>query len=113
MPPINVEVAHLHSPPAGLAHHGEGFGQNLVQSRALGRLFGVRVGDAFEPGRNPLPEFNGLGAQLLVGKLFRIFFEGVDGGHNRHQPLDHPLVRSTKNFGQGFIKKHRDLRLPV
>jgi hypothetical protein len=110
---LHVEVAHLHGPPPSLADHREGFGQNLVQSRALGRLFGVRVRDAFELGRNPLPELHGPGAQLLVRKLLRIFFEGVDGGYNRHQPLDHPLVRSAKNFGQGFIKKHRDLRLPV
>jgi hypothetical protein len=33
---LHVEVAHLHRAPAGLADHGEGLGQNLVERGALG-----------------------------------------------------------------------------
>ncbi len=39
---LHVEVAHLHGAPAGLADHGEGFGQNLVEGFALGGLDGRR-----------------------------------------------------------------------
>jgi hypothetical protein len=87
---LHVEVAHLHRAPAGLAHHRKGLGQNLVQRLPLGRLLLrprsatsrarlpplARSSSGFSmpfsrsaPARNPRPELDRLGPQLLVGKL--------------------------------------------
>jgi hypothetical protein len=80
---LHIEVTHLHGAPAGLAHHGEGLGQNLVESRTLGGLQLVGIRNAFDLLSNPSPEFNGLGAQLLIRKQFGDLFEVVDLRHHR------------------------------
>ena len=81
---LYVEVTHLDRAPAGLAHHCEDLGKNLVQGLALGRLHRLGVSDSFEPGRNPLPELDGFGPQLVVGKPFGVLFQSVDRRHHRH-----------------------------
>jgi hypothetical protein len=50
---LDVVVPLAQHPLGGLAHHGEGFVQQLVEGLALGQAFA---------------EFDGLGAQLLVGE---------------------------------------------
>jgi hypothetical protein len=53
---LHVEVAHLHDALGGLAHHGEGFGQQRVQRLA----------------RPPALELLRLAAQCLVVELFEL-----------------------------------------
>jgi acylphosphatase len=60
---LHVEVAHVDHAAAGLAAHGEGLGQDAVQAFA--------IGDA-------LPEFYGLGAQLVVALFAQVGLELAD-----------------------------------
>ncbi len=67
---LHVEVAHLHGAPAGLADHGKGLRQQLVQGCVFGCFRSpLRVGDSFELGRDPCPELDCLVAQLLIVQL--------------------------------------------
>ena len=65
---LNVEVAHLQSPPAGLADQGEGLGDQRLQ----GLTAGV-----------PAAELFGLGLERFLG-------EGLGLGLQRVDPLDDP-----------------------
>ena len=134
---LHVEVPHLHRAPSRLAHHRKRLGENLVQSLPLGRsllnrpllgslprlsllplrpqLLGALkpLQPLLNPLRNPSPELDRLGPQLLIRELLRGRLQIVDLGHQRPEPLEDALVRSTKNFRKNFIEKHRCLRLPV
>ncbi len=59
-----VEVAHVQNAPAGLAHDGERFHQQVVERRSLGQFFF---------------EFDGFGGQVDVGKLLHLRLERIDG----------------------------------
>ena len=63
---LHIEVAHVHGTPAGHAHYGKGFGQQLLQGGALGGLDLFRVLEAFKFGGDARAEFGGFGAQLFV-----------------------------------------------
>ncbi len=47
-----------------------------------------------------------LGAELLVGELFRLRLEGVDGGNHGQHALDGAVVGGAEDFGEGFIEEH-------
>ena len=96
---LHVKVPHLQYPPASLAHHREGFGQNLVQHHFFFRyaLFGVV--DAIQPRGDAGAEFQRLGAQLVVRQSLhgRLERPGLFD-HGRH-PLDHAFVTGSENLG--------------
>ncbi len=105
---LHVEVAHLHGAPAGLAHHGEGLGQNLIERFVLGLLDLFGVGDAFEARGDARAEFGRFGPQLLVGELLRLRLKRIDGAHDRQQALDDALVCGAKDLGKCCIEKHAE-----
>ncbi len=95
---LDVEVTHLDGALAGLADHGEGFGQDggeggLFSSNAL-----VCVVDAFDGGGNAVAELGGLGAEGLVGECLNGRLEVVDLLHDRHEALDGAFVAGTKDL---------------
>jgi len=92
---LHVEVAHIEEAAAGFADHGEGFDEQVVEGRALGQFF---------------LEFDGLGGQVDVGKLLDVRLEVVDGGDDRLNGLDFPLVFGAKNLGQNSVD-HREVSL--
>ena len=96
---LHVEVPHLHRAPARLAHHRESLGQNLVERVLLRLLDLVRVGNAFEPRRNPRFELGRLGLQLFIRELLDLRLHRTDFNHDRSKPLEQPLIRRAKNFG--------------
>jgi len=69
---LDIELAHAQGAAAGLADHGEGFGQDGVQ---LGT-----PGQATELGR--------LGAELFVRQGFELRFETIDGFDDGLERLD-------------------------
>ncbi len=85
-------MAHAHDALAGLAGHGKGFRQQLIEGLALGQA---------------LAELRGLGAQLLVGKRQHLLFERIDGFHRLEHAFDFPLVLAAKEFFQER-RKHID-----
>ena len=60
---LNIVVAHAEHPARGLAAHGEGLGQHLLEGFAL---------------LVALLEFVGLGRQLLVGEGLHLRLQGID-----------------------------------
>jgi hypothetical protein len=80
---LHVEVAHAEHPLAGLAHDCEGFGQQVVQGRAL-RVAGT--------------EFLGFGRQLRIGERGDLGFEPVDLGYQLAILLKQPVVAATYEF---------------
>ncbi len=58
-----IEVAHVQNAPAGLAHDGERFHQQVVERGSLGQFFF---------------EFDGFGGEVDVGKLLDLRLERVD-----------------------------------
>ena len=60
---LDVEVAHAHRAPRGLAHDREGLGQQLVERLAVAGALAQRVG---------------LGAQLVVVEQLELGLPGVD-----------------------------------
>ena len=59
---LHVKMPHLQYPAAGLAHHGEGLGQNLVQHHFFFRDAFFGVVDAFQAGGDAGAELQGFGA---------------------------------------------------
>ena len=70
----------------GLAHGGEGLGHELVE-----RLAGLVAG----------AQLRRLAAELLVGQLRVVLFEGVDGLHDLLQPLEDASLSGAEQFLQG------------
>ncbi len=96
---LHVEVAHLHHALGALAHHGKGFGQQVVKRRTLGHA---------------LLEFLGLGPQLLVAELFVLRLHGVDTRRLLTVLLEQPVVAAAENFGEkvgGHANKSRCHRI--
>ncbi|MNE52183.1 hypothetical protein D3C80_1468440 [compost metagenome] len=82
---LDVEVAHAHHPLAGLAGHGKGFRQQLVEGFALGQ---ARL------------ELFGLAPELLVAQRDHLLFQGVDRLDSLGHALDFTLVLASKEFLQ-------------
>ncbi|MNT47694.1 hypothetical protein D3C72_1844290 [compost metagenome] len=78
-------MAHLHDALAGLAHGGEGFGQQVVERLALG---------------DAVLEFLRLGAQRVVAELFEFGFERIDARHRLAILLEEPVVATAEDLGQ-------------
>src|ERR1700674_1093898 len=85
---LHVEGAHVEGAPGGLAGHGEGRDQKIVEGFA-----------GFEP---PLA-FLGLGAQLGVGEGLGLGLQVVDGLDQRQQLLDVAFVLAAEDLGQGPV----------
>ncbi|MDT4824207.1 hypothetical protein FQZ97_574510 [compost metagenome] len=80
---LHIEVAHAEHPLAGLAHDGEGFGQQVVQGCALS-VAGT--------------EFLGFGRQLLIGERGDLGLEPVDLGYQLAILLKQPVVAAAYEF---------------
>jgi len=87
---LHVEMAQAKRPAGGLAHHGEGFGQQVGQGGALGQA-GAELG--------------GLGLQRRVGQCFHGGFQRVDLGHAALVRLQRALVGGTED-GAGDGSEH-------
>jgi hypothetical protein len=80
---LHVEVPHPKHALAGLAHHAEGLGQQIVERRAPGQT---------------LAELGGLGRERLIRELRQFGFERVDARHRLHQGFDQPLVAAAEEL---------------
>ena len=80
---LRIEVTHAEHPLAGLAHDGEGFGQQVVERRALG-MAGT--------------EFRGLGRQLRIGERGDLGLQPIDLGYQLAILLKQPVVAATYEF---------------
>ena len=74
------------------ANDGERLAQQIVERLAL---------------LEPLAEFDGLAAQLLVGERLDRRFECTDVRDDRPQALELTLVGRAEDFREGFIDDHR------
>ena len=74
---------------SGLADHGEGLGQQVVERLAVGEA---------------RAELGGLAAQLLVAERLDRRFEGVDVGDARTQPLQFTVVLRADDLGEELTK---------
>ena len=81
-------MAHVEDAAAGLADHGEGFDQEVVERGALG---------------DSLFEFNGFSGQVDIGKLAKLRFQGVDRRHRGQHAFDFAFVFGSEDFGQNGI----------
>jgi hypothetical protein len=70
-------VAHVHGTPAGHAHYGKGFGQQLFQGGALGGLDLFRVLEAFKFGGDARAEFGGFGLSISASRALMAATEGI------------------------------------
>ncbi len=78
---LNVEVAHLHDALGALAHHGEGFGQQVVQRLALGHTF---------------LELLRLCTQSLVAELLVVGLHRIDANNRLAVLLEKPIVSAAE-----------------
>jgi hypothetical protein len=97
-------MAHLEDAAASLADYRESFYQNFIESflhprgaLILKLLQAVGVGAGFvskvsQTDLDALPEFVGLGAQLLVREPLHLLLKGVYSLDLRHQTLQFALV---------------------
>ena len=81
---LHVEVPHVEHAAAGLAHDGEGLGQQVVERGAAGK---------------PLTELGGLLPELAVGEARDRRLERVDGLDNRTDLLQLALVLRAEDLG--------------
>src|SRR5690606_16195658 len=86
---LHVVVAHAQHAHAGLAAHGEGLGQHLVQRLAVGHA---------------LAEFGGLGLEFGVGQRLHLRLEGVDLPDDPAQLLDEAVVAAAEDAGEQAIE---------
>ena len=82
---LDVVVPHVEHAPPGLAHDGEGFGQQVVQRRAAAEA---------------LLEFRGLAAKLGIGERLDARLELVDRRNQRRQPLELTIVLRANDLGE-------------
>ena len=85
---LHVEVPHVQHPAAGLADHGEGLGQHLVQARAPGHARLV---------------LGSLAPQVGVRERRDRGLEPVDLGHVGLQTLQFPGVLRADDFREQFV----------
>ncbi len=74
---LHVEMALAERALGGLAHRGEGLGQDVVELRPVGE---------------PLLELRGSRAQLVVGQRRQLRLQLVDRGDDVRQALDVAIV---------------------
>nr|BAL54247.1 hypothetical protein HGMM_F13G06C30 [uncultured Acetothermia bacterium] len=60
---LDIERAQPNRAARGLAHHGERLGQEIIECLAVGE---------------PISEFVGLGAELIVGELLHLGLQPID-----------------------------------
>ena len=82
---LDVEMAHLQRPLAGLANDGEGLRQNGVERLAV---------------RDTLLELHRLRFQGLVAERRDLGFERVDLAHRRPELLEQSLVAAAEDAGE-------------
>ncbi len=85
---LDVEMAHVEDAASGLADHGEGFYEEVVERGALS---------------DSLFKFNGFSGQVDVGELAKLGLQGGDRGHGGQHRFDFALVFSSEDFGQNGI----------
>ena len=100
---LHVEVTHVERAPAGLAHHGEGLGQNIFQKLVFRRAPLVIVFQALQAFGQALAELVGLGAQLGIGQGLHLRFERINLLDLRLQALDLALVLGAENLGCNVV----------
>ncbi len=93
---LDVEVPHVERAAAGLADHGEGFRQQIIERLACGQ---------------PAAELDGLAPQLLVGELADLRLFRVDFGDQGLDALQFAIVRRTDDFGYECIDNHQECRV--
>ena len=82
---LHVEVPHVEDAAAGFADCGKGFGQQIVERRAV---------------RDSLFEINRFGGKIVIRELLHRRLQIVDGRDDRTHRLDFALVASAENLGQ-------------
>jgi len=82
---LHIEVTHLECALAALAHHSEGFRQQLVERIALGK---------------PLAEPIGFGPQSRVVERFELRFQGVDLSDDLPVLPQQSVIAATENRGE-------------
>ena len=80
---LNIKVAHLQGPLAGLAHGGEGLGQQVIQRLALAQT---------------LAELVGLGLQCGVVELFKLGLDGIDLLDGATKAFEQPVIATAENL---------------
>ena len=100
---LHVEVAHLQHAPAGLAHHREGLGKDLVQHLLQLAVLLVGVFDGIHALADALAELFRLGPELLVAELLHLGLKRIDALHQRHNALDFALVAGAENLGDELV----------
>ena len=71
---------------------------NLARRGAAGRLISIAGSEPVQALLNPFSEFVGFRAELVVGKLLHLRFEGVDRLDVGPQRLDNALVLGPENL---------------
>ena len=113
---LHVEVPHVERAAAGLADHGEGFGQDLIQdflqrAVALGGTpaaailvlgFGLELHPA-EALLDALAKLVGLGAQFGVAEALHLRLERANARDQRPQALDLTLIPGAEYFGENRV----------
>jgi hypothetical protein len=89
---LHVEVPHVEHAAAGLAHHGEGLGQEVVERLALGVAFA---------------EFRGACAHLAVRERARAGLQLADAADDGVQPLQLPVVLGADDFRKELVDHAR------
>ena len=89
---LHVEMPHPQHPAGRLAHHGEGFRQQIVQGGALPQ---------------PLAEFRGLAAQSLIRQSLHRGLMGIDLRYPPLIRLQGAVVGVSEN-GAGDRGEHED-----
>jgi hypothetical protein len=89
---LDVEVTHVEHAPSGLAHDGEGLGEQRVEGLALGET---------------APELDRPGGQGAVVELAHGGLEGTDLGHHGADALQLPLVLGADDAGEDGVDHAR------
>ncbi len=93
---LYVEVPHAKRALGAFAHRCKGGNQHVGQLGAIAQL---------------LPELLGLGPELLVGELFELGLEGVDGIDIGLIAFDAPIVGRAEKLPGERCKSHEELSL--
>ena len=86
---LHIEVTHAQHALAGLAHHGKGFGLQIIQTGAL---------------RKTLAELTRLGLQLRVAQGADLLFKRIDLRNRLTHALDQSIVTTAKHLLHHFAE---------
>jgi hypothetical protein len=90
---LHIEGAQAQRPPGRFAHSGEGFGQKLVDGLAR---------------RQPVAEFLGAGADLLIAQRLDFRLKRIDRFHGTLGCLDLAVIGCAEDhFGQVAESQHQ------